>query len=64
MTIDERLERLAERHEALAQSVEALITAQRRTEQVVGLLAKAHRTTAIGLARLVHTVNRISPSGA
>jgi SMC interacting uncharacterized protein involved in chromosome segregation len=35
MTIDERLEKLAERHEALAQSVELLRIAQEETEKLV-----------------------------
>lgn len=33
MSIDERLDRLTERHEALTQSVEMLLVAQRENEQ-------------------------------
>jgi len=39
MTIDERIERLTERHEALAQSVELLLVATREnTENIRGLV--------------------------
>jgi len=33
MTIDERLDRLAERHEALTQSVEMILLAQQKSEE-------------------------------
>jgi hypothetical protein len=36
MTIDERLERLTERHEALAQSVEVMTVMHRENEQRLG----------------------------
>jgi dephospho-CoA kinase len=35
MTIDERLDRLTERHEALTQSVELLLAAQRQTDESI-----------------------------
>ena len=38
MTVDERLERLTERHEALTQSVELLLKAQTVTEDRVAQL--------------------------
>lgn len=41
MTIDERLERLTERHEALAQSVEMLTHNMNRLEQKTEVLADA-----------------------
>lgn len=40
MTIEERLERLTDRHEALTQSVEMLLTAQRETEKHLGQLGQ------------------------
>ena len=39
MTIDERLERLVERHEALSQSVELLLESQRQTDEKIRHLA-------------------------
>jgi hypothetical protein len=44
MTIDERLERLADRHEALAQSVEMLVVATREnTENIRKLVEVSNR---------------------
>jgi len=40
MTIDERLEKLTERHEALTQSVELLRIAQQETERRFGQVAE------------------------
>jgi hypothetical protein len=40
MTIDERLDRIAERHEALAQSVELLAKMQQKTEREIRLLGR------------------------
>ncbi len=41
MTIDERIERLTERHEALAQSVELLVLQVRSTgDQVIALASR------------------------
>ncbi|HZP25271.1 MAG TPA: hypothetical protein VFB04_17655 [Terriglobales bacterium] len=47
MTIDERLDRLVERHEALAQSVELLTKVVRELGKYVGEIAE-------GTARLLH----------
>ncbi len=56
MTLDERLERLTERHEALTQSVESMATENRagfarleRVENIVGKMARSIGT----LARVV-----------
>jgi hypothetical protein len=40
MTIDERLDRLTERHEALTQSVELVLTAQRQDSEDIRALAR------------------------
>jgi hypothetical protein len=42
MTIDERLDRLAERHEALTQTVELLTTDGRELTSAVKVLAREH----------------------
>ena len=39
MTIDERLEKLTERHEALTQTVEVIAGMQRENEKQIGQLA-------------------------
>ena len=41
MTIDERLERLTERHEALAQTVELVAGMQRQNEERLGQIMEA-----------------------
>jgi hypothetical protein len=44
MTIDERLERLTERHEALTQSVEILArTTHEHSQQITGIMEAAAR---------------------
>ena len=52
MTIDERLERLAERHEALTQTVEVLAGMQRQNEK---LFARNEER----MGQLMDAVNRI-----
>ena len=47
MNIDERLERLTERHEALAQSVELLVAGSRQQDRRLGEIME-------GIASLVH----------
>ena len=47
MTIDERLERLAERHEALTQSVELMAVENRERDRRMGEIMEA-------IARLAH----------
>jgi hypothetical protein len=50
MTLDERLERLADRHEALTQSVELLVHSQRKNEEML-----THVIESIdSLARIAH----------
>jgi len=51
MTIDERLERLVERHEALAQTVELLAAAQQKNEERFAQMATA-------MAQLIEVVRR------
>jgi archaellum component FlaC len=47
MTIDERIERLVERHEALAQSVELMAAENRQRDRRMGEIME-------GIARLLH----------
>ena len=47
MTIDERIERLTERHEALAQTVELMAAENRPRDQRMGEIME-------GIARLLH----------
>ncbi len=54
MTIDERLERLTERHEALAQSVEILVAENRKTAEENRQRDRRLGEIMEGLARLVH----------
>ena len=54
MTIDERLDRLVERHEALSQSVELLTKYVRELGQTVGGLGKYVGEIAEGTVRLLH----------
>ena len=51
MTTEERLEKLAERHEALTQTVEMLLTMQQQNEQRMGQMMDAiNRLTNIAAA--------------
>ena len=43
MNIDERLEKLAERHEALTQSVEMLVARQQKTDEMLQQLTRQTR---------------------
>ncbi len=52
MTIDERLDRLTERHEALTQTVELIAAQQLKNDERMGLLTE--RT-----AQLMDTMNRL-----
>jgi len=54
MTIDERLDRLTERHEALTQSVELLTRDLSELQGVVKNLGAFTRDIAEGTARLLH----------
>ena len=53
MTIDERLEKLAERHESLTQSVEMLAIENRNLGKQVGDLGKFTNEIAVGTAKLL-----------
>ncbi len=50
MTVDERIERLTERHEALAQSVELLVLQGEQTRKTVDLLVLSV-TDLVGIVR-------------
>jgi hypothetical protein len=54
MTIDERLDRLTERHEALTQTVELLAADLRNLEAIVQKLGGIVTGIAEGTARLLH----------
>lgn len=54
MTIDERLDRLADRHEALTQSVELLTRDVSELQGVVKNLGNFTKDIAEGTARLLH----------
>jgi hypothetical protein len=54
MTIDERLDRLAERHEALTQSVELLTRDLSKLQGVVKSIGSFTKDIAEGTARLLH----------
>jgi len=65
VTIDERLEKLAERHEALAQAVEITAGMQRANEEAIGKMVAENRErdrkwderfgqVLEGIARLLH----------
>jgi archaellum component FlaC len=54
VTIDERLNRLVERHEALSQSVELVTNDVRELGQNVSNLSKYVGEVAEGTARLLH----------
>ena len=57
LTIDERLERLTERHEALTLSTEMLVMSQIKTEKLVAEMAESISS----LARIAHAhENRIT----
>jgi hypothetical protein len=47
MTIDERIERLTERHEALTQTVELIVAENRQRDRRLGEIME-------GIARLLH----------
>jgi hypothetical protein len=56
MNIDERLEKLAERHEVLAQNVELLLLDTQKHDKQIGDLASIVKDVAEGTARLLHVV--------
>ena len=60
MTIDERLERLTDRHEALTQTVEIIAGMQRDNERRMGELQEAAKRTESNLQQLEVTMNRLA----
>lgn len=56
MTIDERLEKMVERHEALAQSVELLAGMQKNTEQQAQALLASMQSLSGAMTKLVAVV--------
>jgi hypothetical protein len=68
MTIDERLERLTQRHEALAESIELLTADVRANAEAQRANAEAHRAleqqTAARFAETLQFINRLArPKG-
>ena len=63
MTIDERLERLTDRHEALMQTVELIAAAQadseRRSRQAFETLTSLHADTERQIGKLTGTMDRL-----
>jgi hypothetical protein len=60
MTIDERLEELTERHEALTQTVEILAGMQQRNEERIKALAEAQRRTEERMGQVMDTINSLA----
>ena len=60
MTIDERLERLVDRHEALAQSVELLVSAQLQNERLHEKNEKLQQKNEVVMANLMESVNSLA----
>lgn len=56
MTIDERLDKLTERHEALTQTVESLMHAQMENEQAL----KKNQTLLTGVIQSIDSLSRIA----
>jgi len=64
MTLDERFEKLAERHEALAQSLEFMAGMQRdheqRMRQAIETLTSLHADNEHRMARMMEAIGRLS----
>jgi hypothetical protein len=60
MTIDERLERLAERHEALTQTVGIIAAMQRANEERMAALAEAMNRLERNSVQLTGMMNRLA----
>jgi archaellum component FlaC len=54
MTIDERLDRLTERHEALTQTVELITAAQMKTDERLGQVTRTFEIVLDSIKRLEH----------
>jgi hypothetical protein len=60
MTIDERLDRLTDRHEALTQSVEPLLAAQRQTDERIGRVTADIDKLPVLMAETGQFINRLA----
>lgn len=60
MDIDQRLERLTERHEALTQTVEVIAGMQVKTEEAQQRLAEAQRKNEVLIAQVMESVNSLA----
>jgi hypothetical protein len=58
MNIDERLERLVERHEALAQSVELLVAANRENSELIRENSELTRENSVHIGKLIEVTNQ------
>jgi len=61
MTIDERLERLTDRHEALTQSVELLVAEGKQTSEKIRHLAITAEQNEVRAGQMMENMNRLWP---
>lgn len=59
MTIDERLERLTERHEALVESMELMRMENARTDEKIRHLAVIAEQNEVRAAQMIEGINRL-----
>jgi hypothetical protein len=59
MTIDERLERLTDRHEALTQSVELLVAEGKQTSEKIRHLAITAEQNEVRAGQMMENMNRL-----
>ena len=60
MTIDERLDRLTERHEALTQSVELLVHQQQNNERMIERNEKMQEKNQILMAQVLESIDSLA----
>ena len=60
MDIDQRLDRLTERHEALTQTVEVIAGMQVKTEEAQQRLVEAQRKNEVLIAQVMESVNGLA----
>jgi hypothetical protein len=60
MNIDERLDRLTERHEALTQTVEIIAGMQKKNEEAHQRNEEAHRKNEVLLAHVMESIDSLA----
>jgi len=60
MNIDQRLDRLTERHEALTQTVEIIAAMQKKNEEAHQRNEEAHRKNEILLAQVMESIDSLA----